>query len=203
MRVVEVAADPAGAVAAAAGVLRAGGVVLIPTDTVYGIAALPTTVGTAELFALKGRPPDQPVAVLADSRPQVDDVADLSEAAHDLADRFWPGPLTLVVPRRPGLRFELGDGEEAPAIGVRVPDHALPRALALEAGPIATTSANRHGEATPSLAAEAAAALVAEPALVLDGGLCAGGASTVVDCTTPDPRVLREGPLTAADLGLS
>ena len=75
--------------------------------------------------------------------------------------------------------------------------------LALEVGPIATTSANRHGEASPHTAAEAAAALDGEPSLVLDGGPCAGGASTVVDCTRAAPTILREGPLTAAELGLS
>jgi len=203
VRILDVAADPAVAVAAATEVLRAGGVVVIPTDTVYGIAASPLADSTAELFRLKGRPPDQPVAVLTDSPTQVDDIADVPEVARRLAGRHWPGPLTLVVPRRPGLGFDLGDGEDAPSIGVRVPDHALPRALALEVGPIAVTSANEHGEATPTAAADAAAALAAEPALVLDGGTLQASASTVVDCTGPEPRVLREGPLTAAELGLS
>jgi L-threonylcarbamoyladenylate synthase len=203
VEIVEVGADPAAAVAAAVEVLRAGRVVVIPTDTVYGIAASPMTGGTEELFALKGRPPGQPLAVLADSHTQVSDIADLTETGRHLAGAHWPGPLTLVLPRRPGLGFELGDGEEAATIGVRVPDHALPRALALEVGPIATTSANRHGEDTPSTAAEAAGALTGPPTLVLDGGPCAGGASTVVDCTGPEARILREGPLTAAALGLT
>jgi L-threonylcarbamoyladenylate synthase len=194
-------------VARAAGVLRAGHIVVVPTDTLYGLAALPSMTGATEtLFALKGRGTDVPVAVLCASAAQALELADpagLSDAVRRIAGRLWPGPLTLVLPRRPGLGYALG--EPTATIGVRCPDHTLVRALAAEVGPLATTSANRHGEPTPPTAAEAAALFGTGVGLVLDGGRCAGAASTVVDATGGGPtgarwRVLREGALSLADL---
>jgi L-threonylcarbamoyladenylate synthase len=205
---------PARALAMAASVLRAGGVVVLPTDTVYGIAALPGLPGaTDRLFALKGRSADVPLAVLCADAAQalaLADPAGLTERARRLAERLWPGPLTIVLPRRPGLGYALGQPEAT--VGVRCPDHPLVRALAAEVGPIATTSANRHGEPTPATAQEVAAALgidAAGPgdtaggdggALVLDGGPCAGTPSSVLDVTGPEWRLLREGGLSLAEL---
>ena len=117
-----------------------------------------------------------------------------------MIERWWPGPLTLVLRRRPGLAWDLGD--PADTVGVRLPDHDLVLALAEAVGPLATTSANRHGEPTPVTAAEAAAALAGAPDLVVDGGPCAGEASTVLDATGPEPVVLRPGPIAVTDLGL-
>lgn len=194
------------AVAAAAAALRDGGVVAVPTDTVYGIAALPTVPGaTGRLFELKGRGADVPVAVLCADAGQALGLADPSTLGEDvrrIAERLWPGPLTLVLDRRPGLAWELG--RPAETVGVRCPDHALVRALAAEVGPIATTSANRHGEPTPPTAAGVVEALGATGApggtqglaLVLDGGPCAAPPSTVVDATGSTWRVLREGEIT-------
>ena len=198
------AAPPAGAVATAAAALRAGEVVVLPTDTVYGVAALPTVPGaTDRLFALKGRSADVPLAVLCAEAAQalaLGDPAAVGEGTDvaRIAAALWPGPLTLVLPRRPGLGYALG--EPASTVGVRCPDHALVRALAAEVGPIATTSANRHGQPTPPTAAGVAEALGAGVAVVLDGGPCAGTPSTVVDATGPSWRLLRAGDLTLEDI---
>ena len=187
------ASDPSAAPRVAE-VLRSGGVVVLPTDTVYGVAAaahLPGAVG--RLFALKGRRADVPIAVLCADEAQALALAEPVDGdARELAAR-WPGPLTLVLPRRAGLDWELG--EPAATIGVRCPDHDLVRSVAARIGPLATTSANRHGVPTPPEAAAAAASLTGPVDLVVDGGSLAGVASTVVDLTGPDPRVLRQGAL--------
>jgi L-threonylcarbamoyladenylate synthase len=194
---------PCDALAAAAESLRAGGVVVLPTDTVYGIAALPSVAGaTDKLFALKARGAHVPVAVLCAEPSQALGLADtalVTPEVRRIAATLWPGPLTLVLPRRPGLDYALGDPPTT--VGLRCPDHPLVRSLAGDVGPLATTSANRHGHPTPHTAAEVVADLGADGlALVLDGGPCAGTPSTVVDATTPEWRVLREGGLTLADL---
>jgi L-threonylcarbamoyladenylate synthase len=190
-------------VARAAGVLRAGHIVVLPTDTVYGLAALPSMTGATEtLFALKGRGTDVPLAVLCATTTQALGLAEpaaVSDAVRRIAERLWPGPLTLVLPRRPGLGYALG--EPAATIGVRCPDHTLVRALAAEVGPLATTSANRHGEPTPPTAAEAAATFGAGVGLVLDGGPCTGAPSTVVEATGEAPRRATDGATGTAATG--
>jgi L-threonylcarbamoyladenylate synthase len=182
--------------------LRAGEAVVLPTDTVYGVAVradLPRAVHV--LAGLKERAAEQPVAVLVASAAQARTVGELPGWAGAVVARWWPGPLTLVLRRRPGLGWDLGDPAET--VGVRVPDHPLVRALAEQVGPLATTSANRHGEPTPATAEEAAATLTRAPTLVVDGGPCPGTASTVVDATGEAPEILREGPISRADLGLT
>lgn len=181
--------------------LRAGEVVVLPTDTVYGVAALPGDAGAMDrLFAVKGRGADVPVAVLCADADQALGLADPAAAAAvtGVAERWWPGPLTLVLPRRAGLELHLG--EPASTIGLRVPDHSLVRAVAAAVGPLAATSANRHGEPTAETADAAADALGAGLALVVDGGRLAASASTVVDVTSRPWRVLREGPIRAAEV---
>ncbi len=193
---------PAGAVDEAARALVAGGVVVVPTDTVYGVAADPRVPGaTARLFALKGRPPDVPLPVLVADLDQALALAadDVPEAARRLMERFWPGGLTVVVRRRPGLGLELG-GSDDTTIGLRLPDHPVPTALAVRAGPLATTSANRHGEATPARAVDVAQHLGQGVAVVLDAGLCDGDASTVVACLDEEVRVLRPGKVPPAEV---
>jgi len=190
------------AVRAAAAALRAGEVVALPTDTVYGLAALPGDAGhTGRLFALKGRGAEVPVAVLCSGVEQALGLTDadrLPDGTRRIAERLWPGPLTLVLPRRDGLGYALGKPEGT--IGVRCPDHHLVRALAAEVGPLATTSANRHGEPTPPTAAQVAGLFGAGLALVLDGGPCAEPPSAVVDATGATWRVLRAGRVSEADL---
>lgn len=184
---------------AALAALRAGEAILVPTDTLYGLAALPMVPGAVDrLFALKARPADMPIAVLVADLGQVEALAEVSGAARRLVDAFWPGPLTMVLPRKAGVDLPLGAPHET--IGVRWPDHPVIAALASEVGPLATTSANRTGEPTPVDAGAAAAALTGSVGAVLDGGPCAGTASTVVDLTGPEIRILRVGAITEAQL---
>ena len=185
----------------AAEALAAGAPVVLPTDTVYGIAVEPTRPGaTDRLFAVKERPRTAALPVLVAS---VDQAVELSGGlpppAAALADAFWPGGLTLVVPRRPGLALDLG-GEDEVTVGLRLPDHPVPVALADRVGPLAATSANRHGRPTPASAAEVGAELGAAVELVLDGGECRGAPSTVVACTADGVTVLREGRVPAAEV---
>ena len=181
--------------------LRQGAIVALPTDTVYGIAAdlrLPDAIG--RLFAAKARPPDKAVALLIADADQASVLGEVSPAARVLAERFWPGGLTLVLPVRAGVTLPdaLAGGT---TVGVRVPDHACPRALAAALGPLPTTSANRSGAADARDAQAIADDLGDAVALVLDGGPIHGGpASTVVDCTTDRPTALRVGALEPARL---
>jgi L-threonylcarbamoyladenylate synthase len=182
--------------------LRGGQVVALPTDTVYGLAALPGVDGaTAGLFALKGRSADVPLAVLcadADAALGLAAPGAVDDQVQRIAGRLWPGPLTLVLPRRPGLGYALG--QPADTVGVRCPDHPLLLALAAAVGPIATTSANLHRQPTPATAAGVADVFGAELHLVVDGGPCSGIPSTVVEATGDGWRVLREGALALADI---
>jgi L-threonylcarbamoyladenylate synthase len=180
-------------------VLEGGGVVVLPTDTVYGLAALPTSAAAVErVFALKGRRADVPIAVLCASADQALALAEPVPGAVEVAAALWPGPLTLVLPRREGVGLHLG--EPMHTIGLRVPDHPLVRAVAGRVGPIATTSANRHGEPTPPTAEAAAASLTADPDLVVDGGHLEAAASTVVDATTEPWTPRRHGPIDPAEV---
>lgn len=188
-----------GAIEDAVRVLRAGGVVGVPTETVYGVAGdARNPEAIARLFALKGRPDGRPLPVLL---PDVDALVrlcpDLPDAARVLGAAFWPGPLTLVVPRPPGLPDALTAGGDT--LGVRVPRHPVALAL-LQAfgGALATPSANRHGEVSATDAESARAAFGGDLGLVLDGGASAVGVeSTVIDLTQDPPRLLRAGALSA------
>ncbi len=189
----------------AAAALADGAVVAVPTDTVYGLAADPSQPeAVARLFALKGRPDDVPLPVLVAGPEQVAMLAgELETAAAALAARFWPGPLTLVVPRRPEFIVDLG-GPPAAAqtVGVRRPDHPVVVALCELLGPLAVTSANLHGARPATTAAEVVAVFAGsdQPEVVLDGGTCDGTPSTVVECRGPASRCLREGALAWAEL---
>jgi L-threonylcarbamoyladenylate synthase len=181
--------------AEAVALLRAGRIVAIPTDTVYGIAAdlaLPDAI--ERLFAAKRRPPEKAVAVLLADAAQAWSLGEQSPAAALLAERFWPGGLTLVLPVRPEVTLPSDQAAGTPTIGVRVPDHEAPRALAAALGPLPTTSANLSGQPDARDAGEVAATLGEAIALVIDGGPIRGGAaSTVVDCSTDRPAILRSG----------
>ncbi|HEX2755426.1 MAG TPA: L-threonylcarbamoyladenylate synthase [Candidatus Limnocylindrales bacterium] len=196
-----VADDDAGR-AAAADVLRSGGIVALPTDTVYGIAvALATPGGIEALFAAKRRPPDKGIMLLLDDAAQAPAIGQWSESAAALADAFWPGGLTVIVPQRPDVPLPPALTGETATIGLRVPDHGAPRALAAAVGPIPTTSANVSGVPEARDAAGIVAQLGDAVALVLDGGPAHGGpASTVVDCTVEPPRILRVGAVPVAEV---
>lgn len=174
--------------------------VALPTDTVYGLAIDPTRPGAAgRVFRLKRRPRGVELPVLV---ADVDQALTLADApapwVRRLMERFWPGPLTLVVPRHPHLRFDLG--EDRATIGLRCPDHPVPRALCRLSGPLAVTSANHHGEPPLQVAGDVVSVFGSEVAVVLDGGPCAGVPSTVVDGTGAAPRCLRPGALDWAEV---
>lgn len=184
--------------------LRAGAIVALPTDTVYGLAVAATTpAGIERLFAAKGRPPDRAVALLVADAAQAEEVGTMTAPARALAAAFWPGGLTLVLPRRVDrplpVALTAGGATDPPTVGVRVPAHDAPRALAAALGPLPTTSANRSGEPEARNAAEISARLGAAVALILDDGPAGGGPpSTVVDVSGPAPRILREGAIPSA-----
>lgn len=190
-----ISVDDPHAAARVISVLLDGGVAVVPTDTVYGLAASPDDpAALRRLFTLKGRNADVPVAVLCASATQaLASAGTVNAPAAVLAARHWPGPLTLVLPRHPDLEWDLG--EPRTTIGVRCPDHDLIRSVASELGPVAVTSANRHGEPTPAEAEAAASSLTGPVDLVVDGGTLVGNASTVVDATVDPVRVLRAGPI--------
>ena len=198
--------DDAAGRAAAIEVLRAGGVVAVPTDTVYGIAvALETPGGIERLFAAKQRPPDKAIALLLADQGQAAAIGVLTPSAEALGRAFWPGGLTLVVARRADvpLPAALMGGELAPGaiptVGLRVPDHDAPRAIARALGPLPTTSANRSGEPELGDADAIEHELGAALQLILDGGPALGGpASTVVDCTGAEPVIRRAGAISPA-----
>jgi L-threonylcarbamoyladenylate synthase len=185
----------------AASVIRRGGLMVLPTDTVYGVAAdLWQPDAVAALYAAKRRPPDRAIPILLSAGAAIDQVAArVPDAAHRLAAAFWPGPLTIVVPKRPTVPDIVS---ALPTVGVRVPDHNAARAVIRACGgALAVTSANLSDQPSALTAEEAAAALGAAVGLVLDGGPAPGGTpSTVVDVTGGALRVLRPGPISEAAL---
>lgn len=197
-------ADGPDARAEAASVLAGGGIVATPTDTVYGIAvALATEGGIERLFAAKQRPPDKAIALLIADAAQAPDIGVMNASATALAGGFWPGGMTLVVPRRLDrpLPAALAGGPDVATVGLRVPDHDAPRALAAAVGPLPTTSANRSGEPEARDADELEALLGAAVNLIIDGGPAHGGpASTVVDATHEPVRILRAGAVPVEDI---
>ncbi len=180
--------------------LNNGGLVAFPTDTVYGVAALPFRADYVErLYTAKGRNSERSIAVLLGDPGQLKLIAkEMGDMALKLAEHFWPGPLTLIVPRLESLPDVLS---VTPTVGVRIPDHPLALALLRQAGPLAVTSANLSGHTNCNTAQEVLSQLDGRIHLILDGGQTTGGVpSTVVDCTKNDPVVLREGPLKKEDL---
>lgn len=182
-----------------AAALAAGGVVAVPTDTVYGLACDPGNAAAVDrIYALKQRPADLELGLLLAEAQEAEGLACLDAVARRLADAFWPGPLSLVVPVRPHLGLAVP--RYTSSIMVRVPDHDLLRQLLRRTGPVASTSANPHGRPAAIRAAEVVAAFADQLDAVLDGGPAAGRPSTIIDCTQTPPRVLRAGPLTDEQL---
>jgi len=186
------------AVSEASQVLNEGKLVLIPTDTVYGIAAIPTNKSAVEeIFQRKKRLDDQACAVLVSDASQALELVISSTEFELLSQRFWPGPLTIVTERSKQLSYFLGGDENS--IGIRCPDHGFMHSLTEVVGPLAVTSANRSGLQTPENAKEAAEQL-GENLLVIDGGKCKGKPSTVVNLLSNETEILREGALSSEDL---
>jgi L-threonylcarbamoyladenylate synthase len=181
-------------------ILKRGGLIAFPTDTVYGVGALAFDGAAVEsIYTAKDRPVEKAIPVLIGDPDDLAKVSlDVPEIALKLAARFWPGPLTLVVPKHPDLPEAVS---AAPTVGVRVPDHPVARALLRAAGPMAVTSANLSGQPSPSTAQEVFAQLGGRIALILDGGKTPGGLpSTVVDCAGAEPQILREGPISREEI---
>ena len=190
-----ITANSSDAIQQALKVLQAGGLVAFPTDTVYGVGALAFDDKAVEsIYKAKDRPIEKAIPVLIGD---AEDITKISSGvpliAKKLAERFWPGPLTIVVPKH----LSLPDSVSATnTVGVRVPDHAVARSVLRAAGPMAVTSANLSGQPGPSTAQEVFAQLNGRIALIVDGGKTPGGVpSTLVDCTGPQPIVVRQGPI--------
>jgi L-threonylcarbamoyladenylate synthase len=179
-------------------VLRAGGVIAFPTDTVYGVGAHGLLNDAVEkLYVVKGRPAEKAIPLLLAAAAEVDSVArDISPAARNLMHRFWPGALTIVLKKQPHLPAAVTGTD---TVAVRVPDHAVVRALIRALGaPLAATSANRSGKPELLDAQSIGSVLGGLLDLILDGGRCAGGVpSTVVDASGETLKVLRVGAIAA------
>ena len=193
------ASDP-DAISRALEVLEGGGLVAFPTDTVYGVGALAFDAPAVEsIYYTKDRPVEKAIPILIGGPEDLDKAtADIPPIAAKLAARFWPGALTLVMPKHPDLPDVVSTG---PTVGVRVPDHPVARALLRAAGPMAVTSANISGGTSPKSAEEVMRQLNGRIPLILDGGETPGGVpSTVVNCLGTEPVILREGPITMKDI---
>ena len=193
--------DPTTAVDAAVTALQRGELVVLPTDTVYGVAVdafSPTAV--QRLLTAKGRSRDMPVPVLVGAWRTLDGLVEtVPQQARDLVERFWPGPLTLVVRAASSLAWDLG--ETRGTVAVRMPLHPVALAVLERTGPLAVSSANRSGQAPPTDAAQAQAQLGTSVAVYLEAGSSGDAVpSTIVDLTGGAPRVLREGALSTEEL---
>lgn len=189
----------ADAITAAAAALKSGRLAVMPTDTVYGIAADAfDSEGVAALLAAKGRGRDMPVGVLVGSWHTIDGlVYYVSDTARELIRAFWPGALSLVVQQAPSLRWDLGDARGT--VMLRMPLHPVALELLRETGPLAVSSANISGQPAATTAQEAQHQLGGLVDVYLDGGQAEQqAASTIVDLTGASPRILREGPVSVA-----
>lgn len=181
--------------------LRAGGVIGFPTDTAYGLGADPfNEEAVRRIFEIKGRPEGKPILLLVDSISMASRVCQMSDSAHALAERFWPGPLTMILPARENVPSAVTAGTGN--VGVRWPasDFAL-RLVGALGQPITATSANRSGIPSSVTAVEVCEQFGDSLKFVIDGGkLPARGGSTLLDLTEIPPRVLREGPIPESEL---
>jgi len=191
---------PASEIQTALGVLQNGGIVAFPTDTVYGLGALAFNNDAIQsIYMAKDRPIEKAIPIL------IGDLSDLEKIADDIPDmalrfaaRFWPGPLTCIVPKKQTLPLAVS---ATSTVAVRIPDHVDALALLRAAGPMAVTSANISGGTNPSSAQEVYTQLNGRIPLILDGGKTPGGVpSTLVDCTGTKPVILREGPISFDEL---
>lgn len=181
-------------VAAGIAKLDEGGLVAFPTDTLYALGADATNDRAVErVFAVKGRQEGKPLPLFVSSVEMAEKIATLDAQARLLAGRFWPGALTLVLPKRPAFRSLALDGGDT--VALRIPDHPIARGIVEGLGrPVTATSANLSGGPDPVTTAVVASQLGAAVDLIIEGGACpAGVSSTIVDCTGEPPAILREG----------
>src|ERR1700731_163564 len=199
---IEMAADAAG-IAEAARILRRGGLVAVPTETVYGLAAdAASDAAVARIYSAKARPKFNPLIAHVANLEAALGQGIFSADALRLAEAFWPGPLTLVVPLAPGARVCAASRAGQPNIALRVPIHPVALAVIVAAGrPLAAPSANRSGRVSPVTAAHVARDFAGEIDLILDGGRCPVGVeSTIIACLEECPRLLRPGGITRTDI---
>lgn len=174
--------------------LERGGVIAIPTDTVYGLACCPQYDDAIDrIYAIKRRPSALELSLLVPDASSLAGVVTMNARAERLAERFWPGAVSLIVSAREPQRYAIP--RTGATLSVRVPAHDLLRALLFRVGPLASTSANHHGQKPAATADDAMKYCGSECDYVLDGGPADGRASTIIDCTTEVPRVLRSGPI--------
>ena len=181
-------------------ILKKGGLVALPTDTVYGIGALAFDGKAVEaIYVAKDRPVEKAIPILIAEVMDLNKVAlEISYTVRRLASRFWPGPLTCIIPKKPTLPTAVSATD---TVGVRIPDQAITRILLRLTGPMAVTSANISGQPSPCTADEVYAQLNGRIPLIIDGGTTTGGfPSTVVDCSTSELKIVREGPISMQDL---
>jgi len=181
-------------------VLQSGGIVAFPTDTVYGIGSLAFhRQGIIKLYQVKDRDRTKAIPILIGEISDLDRVAlEIPSSAQSLMDRYWPGPLTVIL-----KKHELVPQEISPTntVGVRIPDHDFTRKFLIAAGPLAVTSANLSGKGSAHTTADVKEQLGGRIELILDGGETRGERpSTVVDCTIQPPRILRKGPISERDI---
>lgn len=182
----------------AATVVARGGVIAFPTDTVHGLGCDPHKLAAVErIFTIKDRPDNLELNVLAADTDVLHTLVAFNQTAEALAARFWPGPLSLVLP--------VGDDRlviprHGNTLMVRVPDHQIARNLLEQTGPLASTSANRHRRPPATTSAEVAEELGEDVDLIIEGNSGGGLASTIIDCSEDPPRVLRVGPISAEEL---
>jgi tRNA threonylcarbamoyl adenosine modification protein (Sua5/YciO/YrdC/YwlC family) len=179
--------------------ISAGGVVGVPTDTVYGLACDPRAPAAVErVYAIKQRPAELELSLLGASLDDLAACGALDGRARALAEAFWPGALSIIVPARPDAGLAVP--RRGDTVSVRIPAHDVLLELLARTGPLATTSANRHGEPAARTAAECEAAVGADVDGILDGKPGAGLGSTIIDLTEAPPRMVRLGPIRAEAL---
>lgn len=200
-QVLRLRGDDPEAIRAAAEAIATGRVVAFPTDTAYGVGVRPDLAAAVDaVYVLKGRPHSLPLILLAATVEDFAGWAELPELAGALAARWWPGPLTLVVPAGPRTPPNVRGADGT--VGVRIPAHSAALRLLEATGPLATTSANRSGEPSPRKADAVEASFPGEdePAVLIDGGPTLHGADSTVLTLVPAPRILRRGAVSAEDL---
>ncbi len=191
---------PASNIEPALNILKQGGLVAFPTDTVYGVGALAFNNAAIEsIYTAKDRPIEKAIPILIGDLSDLDQVGiDIPDMALHFAARFWPGPLTCIILKKRTLPPAVSATD---TVAVRIPNHSDALALLRAAGPMAVTSANISGQPSPATAQDVFRQLQGRIPLILDGGTTPGGIpSTLVDCTGQSPVILREGPLTMENL---
>ena len=203
-KLIKVMADDAVAIEDAAEIIRSGGLVAFPTETVYGLGADGfNEAACRRLYEIKGRPIDKPLSLMVANREMIDDIAEVTPLAQRLIEEYLPGALTLILPKKSVVPDFVTAGSQS--VGIRMPDNQIALALIKAADcPIAAPSANLSNEPPPTTAQEVLKSFEGRISLILDGGACRFGvSSTIVDLTGEELRILREGTISPDSLKIS